>query len=1106
VRLTCGDKAHTLKPSQQECWSLTVAIPGELPAGEYRASVFNGYPGQAEGRDAGLIRIAPHAPVWKDTPFDVTAYGAIANDGLDDTDAIQAALDAAGANGGGTVRIPRGRFEMNDPIRIPRCVLLQGAGMKLSQLYWRDTPEPVEALIYGSHSFGIEDLTIMAANHRYGILAERDTPDAGQVTLRRLYLYLNRFTQVSAEQAAKRFLPMPWEHAICVGGENVQVTDCEVFSSRSPFGLGFGGGLRNSVIRNNRFFEGDTAHVLAGEGIIFEDNVVEGGPTGRGGGDYANRLYYARNTVGMMSLHDGECFTTDGGGNAPVKLVSCEGTRLTIGDDIDWNRWTDKGKRPARVCIMNGTGAGQTRLIVSHNGREAQLDRSWTVSPNSNSVLHVIPNSFCQNLLIGNRFHDTTVVQSYSWAIDWILAGNHFSRAGGPRITTHGGDPAWYMQYVENEIDVGSGYRSSNNQQPPQDSQLAVVSGQARCQILRRNVLHNNARIVVTAAAKGALIEHNRICDADRGIEAGGAQTMLWGNRFERVKEPLAGVADSVFMQPADRLLGELSAIRDALPAGCGETLARLEELADKDPLSPGLLDEVRGCVLQLVRLAAASQQDYPQDLLAVLWGVRLAPSASDKFRPLLDGSGGQGKLWLVLPPAAGTIPARLSLEFPPQPGCRVENLKDLVLTPGTSKGLNVDVTLQPGVVGACGVPVRWTVEGEGWKLNGHGRLKVGDEWCGRITQWAICGPFPNSALNALDEGTVYGPERRLDLAARYDTLSGKRGWETVVAQKLDFVERFGPQRSAAAYAVAVLRAKKPTAVAIRFEVPGHGILEPSLNGRIWRVPNHYGRTFSRTLKPGDNMLLVKLANIDKRWTLEAWLRLADSAEPGDVEVVPVANFPSVTALNPPPRPPIPEGKELPCSGGVDWRLVYEDDFDRTRLGTDWGYGPGSWAEHPFEFGNGVIQPGTQMYSFLTYAQKLTSPFRIEYDVNAKGGSISSVMFTRANEVGIFSGINNKPVGYVVTSGRGGCAVSREAVTVAESKGPPAVEPDKWCHVTVQFLPPKITVLVNNKAAVEYEDRQWLTAPDTFSFMGDAWSLPQIDNVRIYRPAASTGP
>ena len=139
--------------------------------------------------------------------------------------------------------------------------------------------------------------------------------------------------------------------------------------------------------------------------------------------------------------------------------------------------------------------------------------------------------------------------------------------------------------------------------------------------------------------------------------------------------------------------------------------------------------------------LRHAPEQDYPQELLAALWGVRLTPAVNDKFRPLLEGAGGQGRVWLGLSPPAGTVPARLSLEFPPQTGCRVENLKDLALTPGAAKGVNVDVTIQPGVVGTFHVPVRWTVEGDGWKLRGHGRMKVGDEWCGRITQWAIWAP-----------------------------------------------------------------------------------------------------------------------------------------------------------------------------------------------------------------------------------------------------------------------------------------------------------------------------------------------------------------------------
>ena len=1099
VLLRNGGKDTKLNPKQQEVWSLNVGLPSDLTAGEYQVFVHNGYEGQEGWKEVGNIHIGPHAPVWKSDSFDVTAFGAVANDGMDDTAAVQKALDAADANGGGIVCLPRGRFQMNDPIRIPRRVLLKGAGMKLTELYWRDATEPMEALIYGSNSFGIEDMTIMAANHRYGILADDgDKPDAGNVTLRRLHVHLNRFEQLQAEQAVRRFLPMPWEHAICLGGENVQVTDCEVFSSRSPFGFK---ALRHSVVRNNRFFEGDVAHMFSGEAIILEDNEIEGGPTGRGGADYAAKLYFARNKIGMTPLADGEGFTTDGGGNAPAKLVSGEGTHLTLGSDIDWNRWTRKGTTPACICIVEGTGAGQCRKIASCKGREVDLERPWLLPPDATSVLHVIPYSFQQNLIVGNQFHDVTVMQSYAWAIDWILAGNRFTRAGGIRVTTHAGDPAWYMQWLENQIEVGSGYRGPGNSQPPQDSALAVASSQARCQVLRRNVLHNNARITVTGSARDVLIEHNSIYDADVGINAGRSlRTLLWGNRFDRVKEPLVGVTDKVFMQPADRLLNELSAIRDSLPPGSEESVARLEKLAAKDPLSPGLVEEVRSCVLQLAQQASASpRQDYPQEVLAAVWGVRLTPSVSDKFRPLLDGLGGKGRLWMSLSPAAGTVPARLSLEFPPVPGCRVENLSDLVLKPGTDKGLNVDVTVEPGIVGAFSVPVRWTVQGEGWKLAGHGRLKVGDEFCGKIIEWAICGPFPNAARNALDDAAVHGPERRLDLAARYDTPAGKRGWTTVKAAKVDFTEQFGLQKSAVAYAVAVLRAKKPTPVLLDFTVPGHGILEPSLNGQPWRVPNHYGRQFSRTLKQGDNVLMVKLANLEKAWTLEARLRMIDWAAPGDVTIVPVEKLSSVALLYPTPKPPIPEGKSLPLSEGIDWKLAYEDDFDRTRLGSDWEFRPTFWAEGPFEFAKGVLTARPEMYSFLSYAHKVTPPLRVEYEVKATGGCVSTVTLTPAKEVGLCGA--GRPSGYAITCSRGGHSISRDGEKMAASKGVPGAEPDNWHRVVVQFVPPKVTMLVDGKTVAEYRDDRYLPNLDTFTFMGDAWSVPQIDNVRIYTAA-----
>ena len=68
--------------------------------------------------------------------FDVTdpRFGALPDDGRDDTAAIQAAVDAAGAAGGGVVLLPRGRYEIRKTtdapyLRITRDrVVLRGQG------------------------------------------------------------------------------------------------------------------------------------------------------------------------------------------------------------------------------------------------------------------------------------------------------------------------------------------------------------------------------------------------------------------------------------------------------------------------------------------------------------------------------------------------------------------------------------------------------------------------------------------------------------------------------------------------------------------------------------------------------------------------------------------------------------------------------------------------------------------------------------------------------------------------------------------------------------------------------------------------------------------
>ena len=322
----------------------------------------------------------------------------------------------------------------------------------------------------------------------------------------------------------------------------------------------------------------------------------------------------------MTPLADGEGFTTDGGGNAPVKLVACNGRHLTLTADVDWKRWTHNGACAARICIMDGTGAGQSRKIASYKGREAELEQPWTLPPDATSVLHLIPDLFRQNLIVGNQFHDARCCRATPGRSTGFSLATTSSGRRNPNFS-HPGDPAWYMQCLDNEIDVGSGYRGPNNGQPPSDSELAIASGHARCQVLRRNVLHNNARITVTGAPD-VLIEHNSISDAEIGIDAGRSlKTLLWGNRFERIKEPLVGLTEQLVMNPADRILNQLSAVRESLPSGSGKTIDRLKELAATDPHSPGLKEEVRACVLQLLQQASASPKDYSLEFLRAVLG-----------------------------------------------------------------------------------------------------------------------------------------------------------------------------------------------------------------------------------------------------------------------------------------------------------------------------------------------------------------------------------------------------------------------------------------------------------------------------------------------------
>jgi hypothetical protein len=60
--------------------------------------------------------------------FNIEDYGAVPNNGTDDKSAIQSAIDAAYANGGGDVLVPPGTYDITDSLHLKSNVRLRGVG------------------------------------------------------------------------------------------------------------------------------------------------------------------------------------------------------------------------------------------------------------------------------------------------------------------------------------------------------------------------------------------------------------------------------------------------------------------------------------------------------------------------------------------------------------------------------------------------------------------------------------------------------------------------------------------------------------------------------------------------------------------------------------------------------------------------------------------------------------------------------------------------------------------------------------------------------------------------------------------------------------------
>jgi hypothetical protein len=571
---TAPGKPVFLEISQSTAYSVKASLPQDLPEGRYQVWVHNGL-GDANTWVSHLSIQVQKLVQWPTAILNVKDFGASGDGSQDDTGAIAQALERAGREGGGIIYLPRGLYKVTSLLRIPPKTILRGERQDLVDLFWPDEGPMLPAVIQGTHSFGIEDLTLHFTLAQHGIVADVAGPQAGNIFLRRVrarwLLYSGHLKPETVDQRFQEFLQLSsgGGDLVRLTGRNIEVADCDLYSSGRVLVLQ---NVEGTLIAGNTLYNGRWGwySISGGERIIFEKNQVigadlmatGGGVNSLGGMPTSQYVYFAHNTFKNLYGWDREAMTIDGGGGDYIGIItSATSTAVTYPSPQGWKSDSLKGK----ACyILDGKGKGQYRVIVSNADRTLTLERPWDVVPDSTSVVGI---TWMRGhyLFIGNTAVDASIaIQLYGVAFNSVVADNRSVRAGGFRSyamrylgdynvpITQGIQPQMFIQYLNNRVVEGSSYHMGANSgsvvgldasAPNEDWQWPMALGF----VFRGNQLDSHTRLRLLTPGEGTpliedvVIEGNRVQDSPVGIEVGARSTrvVLRNNHFTQVTTPV---------------------------------------------------------------------------------------------------------------------------------------------------------------------------------------------------------------------------------------------------------------------------------------------------------------------------------------------------------------------------------------------------------------------------------------------------------------------------------------------------------------------------------------------------------------------------------------
>jgi hypothetical protein len=561
-----------LHPQSASLWDGAFTIPTKMPAGTYRLRIWNGHGDAETWRDGGTLEIGPRT-ARPAVLIDVRAAGAIGDGAHDDSRAIDGALRAAGARGGGTVYFPRGYYRLSTPLNIPGGVAMKGEARDVVTLVWSDFKDPPNALLSGYSNFAIENITIVATNHAHlisGGFSDNGGSDGQDIAIRHVTVRASIFgghqlPEVSAARARRAMsFSSGGADTLRLAGHNLIVEDCDLSGSgRSLFLFR----PRSAHIAGNTFYNGRVGwySVTGADGVIFENNHVVGADLQSTGGGIntlspesaasRNILFY-KNTFDRFFGWDREALTSDGAGGfyfGNAQAIDAATLRLidSPAQGAGNRTWIGAG-----VFVIGGRGLGEFAEVRKIEADRVFLDHPLPALPDSSSVFSIV--SMQENyLIIENEFHDAGVaVQFFGTSVNHVVFGNKSHRTSGYAdrgIFYHHPQPSWYTQILANEIVNG------DLSAPAAISICGSQAGKTTAllnfgAIVRANVLDGNARIDVggsesrdTPSVSDLVIEKNKIRNTDVAIAIDGTipSLVIRNNTMDRVKSGVVAGYDA---------------------------------------------------------------------------------------------------------------------------------------------------------------------------------------------------------------------------------------------------------------------------------------------------------------------------------------------------------------------------------------------------------------------------------------------------------------------------------------------------------------------------------------------------------------------------------